>query len=180
MNYVLIMTEGSTELAFVKVLQEKNILKFDKESLLMEKLYHSRQIDGEIMGYIQILNCNDKVIIYRVGDNLKDKLKIPKAILSEKIADVVDISTTPEFEILFILNENLYDDYLKVKSNTKPCSFYKSHNKQYNKQYSFVYDYFSKMNASQIIDLINLYVEKRGKTLSTHQKSIKELIKSKN
>ena len=39
------MTEGTTELAFLDVLLEKNILKFDKEELLMEEMYHSRQID---------------------------------------------------------------------------------------------------------------------------------------
>ena len=170
------MTEGSTELAFIKVLQEKNILKFNRESLLMEKIYHSRQIDGEIMGYIQILDCKDKVFIYRIGDGLKDKLKIPKSIISGKIAEIIDISTTPEFEILFIINENLYDEYLKIKSSTKPSTFYKKYNKKYNKQYEFVYNYFSNMSNEQIINLINLYVEKRGRTLKANQKTIKELI----
>ena len=48
MNYILIMTEGNTELAFLNVLLEKGILKFSTEELLMEKIYHSRQINGEI------------------------------------------------------------------------------------------------------------------------------------
>ena len=101
MNYILIMTEGKTELAFLDILLEKKILKFSKEKLLMEQMYHSRQIDGEIKGYIQLLNCQDKVFIYRVGDTLKDKLIIPKAILPEKIVEKIDICTTPELEILF-------------------------------------------------------------------------------
>lgn len=104
MNYILIMTEGTTELAFLDVLLEKNILKFDKEELLMEEMFQSRQIDGQTTDAIQILSYQDKVLIYRVGDTLKDKLKIPETILPEKIAGVLDISTTPEFEILFILN----------------------------------------------------------------------------
>lgn len=177
MNYILIMTEGTTELAFLDVLLEKNILKFDKKELLMEEMYHSRQIDGEIIGYIQILSYQDKVFIYRVGDGLKDKLTIPTTILPEKIAGIIDVSTTPEFEILFILNENLYDEFLKVKSNIKASSFYKIHNKQYKKQYKFVYEYFSKMSNEEIINLIDLYVKKHGKTLKKGQKSIKELIK---
>ena len=139
MNYVLIMTEGTTELAFLNVLLEKNILKFSKEELLMEEMYHSRQIEGEIQGYIQLLNYKDKVVIYRVGDRLKDKLRIPESILPEKIETIVDISTTPEFEILFILNDNLFDEYLKVKSSMKASSFYMMHNKQYKKQPNFVY-----------------------------------------
>lgn len=114
MNYILIMTEGKTELAFLNVLLEKNILKFEKEELLMEEIYHSRQIDGKIKGYIQLLDYGNKVLIYRVGDGLKDKLSVPTTILPEKIAEIMDISTTPEFEMLFILNEDLYDEYLKV------------------------------------------------------------------
>ena len=84
MNYILIMTEGLTELAFVNVLLEKKLLKFSKEELLMERIYHSRQISGEILNFIQILPNNDTVDIYRVGDKLQDKLKIPSSILKEK------------------------------------------------------------------------------------------------
>lgn len=177
MNYILIMTEGSTELAFLDVLLDKKILKYDKKDLLMEEIFQSRQIDGQLTNSIQILSYQDKVLIYRVGDTLNDKLRIPKTIMQEKIADVIDISTTPEFEILFILNENLYDDFLKVKSNTKASSFYKMHNKQYKKQYNYVYDYFSKMSKEEIINLIELYAKKHGKTLKKTQKSLKELIK---
>ena len=170
------MTEGKTELAFLEVLLEKNILKFNKEELLMEEIFHSRQIEGEIKGYIQLLNYQDKVFIYRVGDGLKDKLIIPSTILSEKIDGVIDISTTPEFEILFILNENLFEEYLKVKSTMKASSFYKLHNKHYKKQYNFVYEYFSKMSNQEIINLIDLYVRKHGKTIKKGQQTLKALI----
>lgn len=37
MNYILIMTEGTTELALLEVLLEKGMLKFNKTDLLMEK-----------------------------------------------------------------------------------------------------------------------------------------------
>ena len=155
MNYILIMTEGNNELAFVNVLLEKGILKFKKEELLMEDVYHARQITGELMGYIQLLPSGDTVSIYRIGDKLSDKLIVPTNILSEKIKDKYDISTTPEFEVLFLLNENLYDDYLKVKSLKKPSEFYKEHNKNYKKQSSFVKKYFESMTNDEIIKLIN-------------------------
>ena len=117
------------------------------------------------------------MFIYRVGDGLKDKLTIPSAILPEKIAGIIDVSTTPEFEILFILNENLYDDYIKVKSSVKASSFYKMKNKKYKKQYSFVFEYFIKMRDEEIIDLIDLYFRKHGKIIKKGQKTLKELIK---
>jgi len=66
-------------------------------------------------------------------------------------------------EVLFILNENLYDEYLKVKSIKKPSEFYKEHNKSYKKQSSFVKEYFESMTNDEIIKLIELYVIKHGK-----------------
>ncbi len=176
MNYILIMTEGNNELAFVNVLLEKGILKFKKEELLMEDVYHARQITGELMGYIQLLPSGDTVSIYRIGDKLSDKLIVPTNILSEKIKDKYDISTTPEFEVLFLLNENLYDDYLKVKSLKKPSEFYKEHNKNYKKQSSFVKKYFESMTNDEIIKLIELYVMKHGKAHKPNQLTLKEII----
>ncbi len=176
MNYILIMTEGNNELAFVNVLLEKGILKFKKEELLMEDIYHSRQITGELIGYIQLLPSGDTVSIYRIGDKLSDKLIIPTNIMSEKIKDKYDISTTPEFEVLFLLNENLYDEYLKVKSIKKPSEFYKEHNKNYKKQSSFVKKYFESMTNDELIKLIELYVMKHGKAHKPNQLTLKEII----
>lgn len=177
MNYILIMTEGNTELALLNVLLEKGILKFSTEELLMEKIYHSRQIDGEIKGYIQQVDYKDKVFIYRVGDKLSDKLTIPSSILPEKIGGVINISTIPEFEVLFLLNEDLYDEFLKVKSTVKASEFYKMHHKGYNKQSKFVTNYFDAMTNEEIISLIDLYSRKHGKTIKKHQKTLKEIIK---
>lgn len=171
------MTEGTDELAFLNVLKDKGILKFNKEDLLMEDIYHARQITGELIGYIQLLQNEDTVSIYRIGDKLSDKLKIPKSIISSKIAGKYDISTTPEFEVLFLLKEGLYNKYLKVKSKLKPSEFYKMHNNSYKKQASFVTDYFEKMDNDEIIELIELYVSKHGKAHKNNQLTLKEIIK---
>ena len=176
MNYVLIMTEGSNELAFVNVLLDREILKFKREKLLMEDIYHARQIKGELKGYIQLLPRGDTVTIYRIGDKLSDKLKNPKEILPEKILNKYDISTTPEFEVLFLLKENLYDEYLKEKSSKKPSEFYKEHNDNYKKQAAFVKKYFEAMTNEEIIDLINLYVKKHGKAHKKNQLTLREII----
>ena len=177
MNYILIMTEGTDELAFVNVLLDRGILKFKREELLMEDIYHARQITGELIGYIQLLPSGDTVSIYRVGDKLNDKLKIPKNILSNKILASYDISTTPEFEVLFLLNEKIYDEYLKFKTTKKPSEFYKEHNKKYSKQVTFVKDYFECMSNDEIINLIDLYIAKHGKAHKQSQLTLKEIIK---
>ncbi len=170
------MTEGSDELAFVNVLLSKGILKFKREELLMEDVYHARQITGELVGYIQLLPNEDTVSVYRIGDKLTDELTIPKSVLPSKISGKYDVSTTPEFEILFILNEGLYDEYLKTKSCKKPSAFYKEHTKKYKKQSSFVTEYFEGMTNESIVSLIKLYVKKHGHSHKKNQLSLEEII----
>ncbi len=170
------MAEGTTEMAFLEVLLEKSLLRFKREELLMEKIFHSRQIDGEIMGYIQLLPNGDDVSIFRVGDTLTDALRIPKSILPSKIRNREDISTTPEFEILFIIHEGLHEAFLKVKSHQKPSSFYKGVNKTYNKQASFVRDYFTSMGRKEIVGLVRKYVHLHGRSLPKGKESLLEIM----
>lgn len=143
----------------------------------MEQIFHSRKISGELIGYIQVLPTNDTVTIYRVGDKLSDKLTIPKAIIKEKILETYDVCTLPEFEILYILNDGLYDDYLKNKSIKRADVYYKEKNNNYSKRSSFVYEYFKLMSNEEIIELIKLYVQKRGGTHKKTQLSLSDIMK---
>ena len=177
MNYILLMTEGTCEQEFLNILLERDLLKFNQDDLLMDKIYHARQIEGEILGFIQALSPNNGVIIYRVGDKMKDKLKIPSQLMKEKIKNEIKICTLPEFEILLILNENLYDEYLKSKSSLKPSEYYKNKNKSFNKTRKFVNDYFSSLSNKEIIDLINLYVLKRSHSHKKDELTLKEILK---
>ena len=108
---------------------------------------------------------------------MKDKLKIPSQLMKEKIKNEIKICTLPEFEILFILNENLYDEYLKSKSSLKPSEYYKKKNKSFNKTRKFVNDYFSTLSNEEIIDLINLYVLKRSHSHKKDELTLKEILK---
>lgn len=177
MKYILIMTEGSDEKAFLDLLLDRGLLKYSKAELLMEEIFHSRQIDTNIMAYIQLLPNGNAVEIYRVGDKLSDELKVPSRILPEKISAKYDICTLPEFEILYIINDGYYEEYLKIKSTQKPSSFYKSKNKDYSKRASFVNTYFSVMSNEKIIELINEYIRKHGKTHNKNQYNLSCLLK---
>ena len=78
---------------------------------------------------------------------------------------------------MFLLNENLYEKYLKVKSSMKPSEFYKQYNKKYKKQSSFVKEYLESMTNDEIIKLIELYVMKHGKAHKPNQLTLKLIIK---
>lgn len=177
MNYILIMTEGTDEQALLNILLERNILKFDKEELLMEEIYHARQIETNILAYIQGLKLGNNVSIYRVGDKMTDKLKIPSSILSNKIKEQYKVCTLPEFEILMILNDGYYEEYIKQKSISKPSEFYKKKNKEFSKSRSYIYSYFNSLSNDELIVLLNLYYKKRGHMHKKDELSLKDLLR---
>ncbi len=177
MNYILIMTEGSDEKELLDILLERNLLKFAKKELLMEEIFHARQIDTNIRAYIQGLRPGNDVTIYRVGDKLSDNLTIPKTIMPNKIKTKYKVCTLPEFEILMILNDKYYDRYIKEKSNLKPSEFYKKVNKNFSKSREFVHSYFNSLTDDELVDLLNLYYKKRGRMHKKDELSLKDLLK---
>ena len=114
MNYILIMTEGTDEKALIDVLIEKDLLKFNLEELVFEQCFHKRQIDDELLSIIRQLPYDDKVIVYRVGDKLSEKFDTRKKDIPGKIVEVNKVCTLPELEMLFIINEGMFDEYMKV------------------------------------------------------------------
>lgn len=95
MAKILIMTEGSDELAFLEVALNKKLLKYKREDLLYEEIIHARQIKGDLIARIQQLNPKEKIKIIRVGDKLSDNLKISKEIKGRILGPVEDYCTTP-------------------------------------------------------------------------------------
>lgn len=79
--------------------------------------------------------------------------------------------------MLFIINEDLFDDYMEVKSSLSPSEYYKSKNKKYKKQAAFVKGYFDDMDAEEIERLFKRYSEKRGKVHAKDQYSLLDLLK---
>ena len=159
MTYILIMTEGNSELAFLNVILEKGLLKFDKKELLTGEIKQCRKIEGEVLDNILMLSPNDNVTIYRVGDKLSDTLKTPKIVLPQKI------------------KAKYYAEFSKANTGIKANEFYRKKNKKYKKQSEFITDYFSKMSNDEIIELINIYISKRGKVHQKNQLTLKEIIK---
>ena len=177
MNYIRIMTEGTDEKALIDVLIEKDLLKFNLEELVFEQCFHKRQIDDELLSIIRQLPYDDKVIVYRVGDKLSEKFDTRKKDIPGKIVEVNKVCTLPELEMLFIINEGMFDEYMKVKSSCLPSQFYKSKNRKYRKQAAFVFDYFKNMTIEEIVDLLKRYTEKRKRAHDKDQRTLCDLLK---
>jgi len=74
------MTEGPTDKAFIEVLIKKRLFKCAYEDMLDERIFHARQIKGQLVAIINTLPSGEKISVLRIGDKLKDRLKVPKEI----------------------------------------------------------------------------------------------------
>ncbi len=145
----LILLEGNTEKAFVERLIDESLFSIRTEDMLDLRPHQKRQIVPSLHALIRQLPSDEKVTILKIGDKLSDRLTIPKDI-QLKILSEIKYCTKPEFEILIILAEGLYEAYQKVKSKKKPKIFAKENiihnNQRYTNTQTWIKSYFSKPN----------------------------------
>ena len=104
------------------------------------------------------VDLNEKVTIYRILDSKNENFKIKNKIKKDFKGkyEVVDIVTSPEIEMLVIISEGRFTDYLKVKSKVKPSEYCKQSLKlRQIKEYDYIRDYFSDVN--HLISVITEY-----------------------
>ncbi len=84
----LVLVEGKNELVLVQYLISNNLLLIDKKDMIddqphvLRQLNDRKELSRKLLTYICMLDIEDEVIILRIGDTLKDKLKIPSSIKS--------------------------------------------------------------------------------------------------
>lgn len=174
----LIMCEGTNELAIINILLKNNMLCFGEDDLLGLTPYHARQIakSGQVkaelnqyMGHVEIL---------RIGDKQSDVLKIPKE-YKDMIVSVKKYCTKPELEILLIIAEAKYSDYLKVKTTISPKDYAKSNIKyngiRYDNSTKFFEDYFGS-RPQELYKAIKEYYQK-NKSHKKDEGYLAELLK---
>ena len=165
----LILLEGKTEQYFIDMLIEEGIFKIDVNDMIDMRPHHQRQLSTKfkphLLTLIKQLQPEEKVEIIRIGDKMSDKLAIPKDIRN-KIQSEKKYCTKPEFEILIIIDNDFYNEYLKVKSIQKPKTFIKEKLGKMvcnNKDENWIKSYFKDKN---IYNLLEEY-----KKLSKHNKN---------
>ena len=118
---ILLACEGKSEVYLLNGLIERGHLSFDCPLLLYDPI-HLRQLT-KIAQIINSLPINEEIIVYRIGDTLKDALSLSNLEMRSKYIKSYKYCTKPEVEILVIINEGLYDKYIKVSKTTKPKTF---------------------------------------------------------
>jgi hypothetical protein len=158
------MCEGPNELAVINLLLDNDKLAFTRDDLLDMRPFHARQLDSTQLKPALDAYHGD-IAIYRVGDKLSDKLKIPKELLP-KIVLQEKFCTKPELEMLFIIAENLVSDFEKVIQTQKPKNFCKQYivfnHKNYDNSTQFYSDYFGD-RIDLLVNAITEYHRTHGK-----------------
>ena len=128
---VVLAGEGHCEVTLVTKLIEDGQLIFSYDDILDNRVIHLRQ-PIKIAPLINILDINEKITFYRIGDTQNDEFDTSCfGELRRKNIEVIKVCTTPEIEILIIINENLYNDYKKVQNKISPKEYVKIHVKKY-------------------------------------------------
>ena len=165
---IVLACEGICEVQLMQRLLESNSLLFGIKDILDRRPIHLRQ-PKSIMPLINILPIDEKIVFYRIGDTQKDEFDIScfGQTRRENIS-VFKVCTKPEIEVLIIINEKLYSDYLKVKSKIAPKQFVKDHLHDYT-------DFIDYINNHDLLWAIEEY--KRIKQNNKDEMYLDDLIK---
>lgn len=143
---ILVLCEGAAEKATINLLLDNNKLAFTRNDLIGLGPYQARQLSNPTVKS-ELKIYNEEVIIYRVGDVQKDRLKIPndlRHMVFEK--NIFKYATKPEYEILLLLNENKLEAFRKsgIKNMgdfAKSNIVYNKH--KYDKSEKFINEYYA-------------------------------------
>lgn len=138
--------EGQSEVLLVSDLLYKGVLIFDKKDILDRRPIHFRQ-PREIAPLIATLPMDEEIVFYRIGDTQNDDYNLKCFSARKDKIKTVKVCTKPELEILIIINEGLYEEYLKQKSKMMPKQFVKA----YVSGYTNFYDYLNNHNMLHAI-----------------------------
>lgn len=164
MNKLLVMCEGSNEKKIIELLLENDKLKFKSDDLVGLVPYHARQLNSPIIRSALSM-YNDRFDVLRIGDKQTDEMIIPRD-MKHRVNSLQKYCTKPELEILLIINEGVYLDYLKSKKMPKQ---YAKENIVYHKEKydnsSYFYEHYYGNRVDELVNNIKEY-----KRIKKHQK----------
>ncbi len=174
----LILCEGSNELTLINLLLESNKLKIKKEDLINLVPFNVKQLSNPTI-ISHLTTYNKPVTVLRIGDTQRDRFSIPNELKHIVSKDrIIKYCTLPELEILLIINEGMYKQFIK-SGEKKPKTFAKRniiYNKiRYNQSNEFLKMYYGGKRISCLIN--NLKEYKKLKKHNNDEKYLIDLIK---
>ena len=174
---ILLMCEGTNEEELLELLLDNNKLIFKRDDLIGLKPYNIRNLKNPFIKS-ELKRYNKPVLIYRIGDTQTDKLSIPRDLeYIVKRENIFKYCTKPELEILLIINENMYSEFLKSKKS--PKSFAKENivfqRNYYDQSNEFLNNYYGGKRINLLVNNIKEY--KRIKKHARDELYLADLLK---
>ncbi len=152
-SLIACICEGGAEIAIMDILLDNNLLRFTRDQLIDEKIIPRNSVKDFEREYLR-REYDEKIVILRVIDSRREAFKLSKA-YQHQVKKIINVISSPEIEMLIIVNEDRYQDFCKCKG-VKPSDYCKSTLKMKNvKQQSFVRDYFTDPQA--LVESIKKY-----------------------
>jgi len=174
----LVLCEGTNEKTIINLLLDANKLRIKRDDLVGLTPYNVRQLSNPTIKS-QLKIYNQPVIILRIGDTQREKFPIPTDLKNIVSKDrIIKYCTLPELEILLIINEGMYKQFLK-SGEKKPKTFAKRNivynKKRYDQSNEFFEMYYGGKRISNLIDNLNKY--KKLKKHSKDEEYLADLLK---
>ena len=151
--------EGGAETAIIDMLVDNNLLVFTREQKLNEEVIRCRSAKVFEQRYLR-KEFKSKITVLRVLDSHSEGFRLSPA-YEHKVDNVINVVTSPEIEMLLILAEDKYEEYIKKSSSMSPSVFCKQvlKKKHYIKSREFVREYFA--DIDMLVSTIQEYKKKR-------------------
>ena len=150
-KYKACICEGSAEEAIIDILVDNDLLIFNREEMLEERVIRCRSAKRFEERYLR-KGFDEQISVIRILDSRREEFRLSKAY--EQKIDVVNVITAPEIEMLIIHAEGAYDQF--KRSGKKPSEFCKINLRMHDvKSYDFVKQYFS--NPQLLVKAIKEY-----------------------
>lgn len=169
---VACICEGGAETAIIDMLVDNDRLIFTRGQMLNEDVIRCRSGKEFEQRYLR-KGFESKITVLRVLDSHSEGFRLGPAY--EHKVDVIKVVTSPEIEMLLILAEGKYEEYMKKSSFMSPSTFCKQELKMKGniKSQDYIRNYFSDINM--LIGMIREY--KRIKTLKRDEIYLADLLK---
>lgn len=160
-NLIACICEGGAETEIMNILLDNNLLIFEREQLLEERLLPRTSVKEFEKRYLR-LAYDQRILVLRVIDSRGEEFNLSKAYRCQ--VDLVNVITAPEIEMLIIASQKKYDEFCR-SGIKKPSEYCKSELKLKNvKSPVFIRDYFSDPNflISSIKEYHRVHKQKNG------------------
>lgn len=128
-QHVLFVCEGSAEQYVLSTLIERGELTIPQDRIVKSPItgrwfLTRRESIDQAERFLGVSYGDRPLLIIRIADSTSDRFRIPRGY--EHTAQVVDLNTKPEIEMLVIIHEGQYGRYTNGSPRLKPSDYCKT------------------------------------------------------